>query len=172
MRTMQFVIALVVALGFHGVSGASEPTHGLDKTRGNEHGTRDDEAAILRAVEQFAQRSIRGDVEGLMALWDTRAAKEVSFTQVENELPVVGLHNFRAYYASHLQHIITLDGDVSDVHIQRMGNLAIVSCRFTWVSQYVATGHVSVDSTRATVVLRKHGQRWLYVHMHESITYS
>ncbi len=172
MRTIPIIIAFILMPGLHGVSHAAEPSSQTQSAFSSSDRGRSDEEAIIQAVEGFAVGYIQRDLEMLMGLWDAKAADEVSFIQVENELPVIGLQNFRANYIFHLQQIITLGGDVSDVHIQRMGNLAIVSCRFTWVSQYVATGHVSVDSTRATVVLRKHGQRWLYVHMHESITYS
>ena len=166
MRNMQRFIALVLMLCIHGVSQAAEPHHEAEVTRGS----RADEAAIIQAVEGFIVGFMKMDVDRVMDLWDASAADEVSFTQVENDLTMVGLENFRAYYAGHMQHIQILGGEVVDVHIQRMGNLAIVSCRYNWFSKYLATGHVAADTTRATVVLRKQGRRWLYLHMHESFT--
>ncbi|MCY1074604.1 YybH family protein [Archangium lansingense] len=166
MRTMPFFIALVVMLGVHGVSQAAEPYQETELARGS----RGEEAAIIKAVEGFIVGFANMDVDMVMDLWDASAADEVSFTQVENDVPVVGLENFRDYYAGHMRHIQILGGEVSDVHIQRMGNLAIVSCRYNWFSKYLATGRVAMDTTRATIVLRKHGRRWLYLNMHESFT--
>jgi ketosteroid isomerase-like protein len=171
MRTIPFSIVLILVLGFHGVARASEPHGETEMTRGGADMARADEAAILQAVEGFAVGFINRDLEMVMDLWDASAADEVSFLQVENELPVIGLENFRAYYTGHLQNIITLGGEVSDVQIRRMGDIAYVVCRYTWVSKYVSTGQVSVDSTRATIILRKQGRRWLYQHFHESITF-
>ncbi|MCY1074601.1 YybH family protein [Archangium lansingense] len=172
MRIIPIATVLILVLGIPGVARASEAYTELELARYGLDKGRSDEAAILQAVQGFAVGFIQGDLDMIMGLWDASAAKEVSFIQVENEHPVVGLSKFRAYYAGHLRQITTLDGDVSDVHIQRMGNIAIVSCRYTWVSKYVENGHVAVNSTRATITLRKHGQRWLYIHMHESMIYS
>ncbi|MCY1074602.1 YybH family protein [Archangium lansingense] len=171
MRTMQFVIALVLVLGFHGISQASEPCCEQDRTHSGTHQGRRDEAAILQAVQDFAEGSIRRDMRMLMGLWDARAADEVSFIQVENELPVRGLENFRAYYEGFLAHLIILSGEVSDVQIQRFGDMAYVLCRYHWVVKSVAGGPEMYQPTRATLVLRKQGQHWRYLHLHESITY-
>ncbi len=172
MGTIPSVVALVFMLGLHGTSHAAESLGDPAPALHGAHRPPSDEAAILQAVQGFAVGFIQRDLDLIMQLWDASTAHEASFIQVENGVPVIGLHNFRAYYANHLQQIITLDGNVSEVHIQRMGNLAIVSCRYIWVSKYVSTGYVSIDTTRASIVLRKQGHRWLYLHFHESITYS
>jgi ketosteroid isomerase-like protein len=171
MRTMQIVIALVVVLGFQGIGQASAPYSQMETTRGSAEQARADEVAILHAVQGFAEGSIRADPDMLMGLWDASAADEASFIQVENELPVIGFEGIRAYYEGFMQHLVVLSGDVSDVQIQRMGNVAYVVCRYNWVVRTVHGGQVFSQPTRATLILRKQGQRWLYLHMHESITY-
>jgi ketosteroid isomerase-like protein len=170
--TMKFFISLVVVLGLHGVGQAAEPCCDADMARFSSEMARADEAAILQAVEGFAEGFIRGDLVMLTNLWDASAADQVSFIPVERELPLYGIDSVRAYYAGHLVNFVTLSGDVTDVQIQRLGSLAFVSCRYNWVTRSPYGGPATLQPTRATLVLRKQGRRWLYLHMHESITFA
>ena len=171
MRTMQLIIALVVVWGFQGVGRAAEPCCDAVMPLNRAGNVLSGDDAILSAVQDFAVASIHRDVSMLMSLWDVGNADKVSFIQVENELPVVGLSKFRAYYENYLANLVVLSGDVSDVQIQHVGDLAYVVCRYNWVVRSVAGGPSMAQPTRATVILRRQGLRWVYLHLHESITY-
>ncbi|MGZ3459218.1 MAG: YybH family protein [Archangium sp.] len=168
MRTMFFVIAFSLVMGIPGTSRATEAQM---RPSSEEMGRADDEAAILQAMQGFAEGSIRADPQMMMDLWDARVADQAYFIPVEIERPLIGFEAIRAYYEGFMRDLIVLSGDLSEVQIHIMGDMAYASCQYNWVTRSVAGGPAWAQPTRATIILRKHGQRWLYLHFHESITY-
>ncbi len=170
MRAMKYLIALVVVMGVHGSSGASDdccqepmPSIAADLSP-------NDEEAIIRAIEGYTEGFIAGDVRKLLNLWDTHDREQVTYVPVEKDTPIVGVQSLRPYYEELIKAHIVYSGEITNVQIHREGGMAYAFCNYTWVTRSTAGGPVMVTPTRATFVLRKRDGQWLYRHFHESVT--
>jgi hypothetical protein len=170
MRTLQLFIAIVLLLGAHGSSKASEAHPATQTTQASAGLLTADEVAIRQAIEGYANGFIQKDMQLLLGLWDTVNPNEVTYVAVELPQPIVGVTHLQPYYQSFLNSpLIVQSGDISNLRIVQTGDTAYAFCTYTWV--YEVSGSTLVQPTRATFVLVKRNGHWLYQHFHESILF-
>jgi ketosteroid isomerase-like protein len=129
------------------------------------------EAVLKGYTEGFIGE--RANVDALLQLWDDQQAEELTYLPAESDVPVLGIQGLREYYTLLAEHYVITAGAVSNVHVRPIsGDLTYVLFDLTWA--YSARDRMEQSiafASRASIVLRKRGQRWYYVQMHESVTW-
>lgn len=159
MRVVNCFTALMLVFGYSALCEASE-----NWKSGRE------EAAVVEAVQGYVDGFLNNDVEGLMALWDTREPESAIYVAVEVPTPFFGVASLRPYYEQLVANYQVLSGDISNLQIRREGDQAYVFCFIDWTYRVRATGQLQSFRDRATFVMQKRGQHWFYRHLHESTT--
>jgi ketosteroid isomerase-like protein len=134
--------------------------------------TRKEEEAITQAVHNYPAAFRSGDVQALLELWDPQIGEQLTYISVEKPEPTYGLEAMQPYYQLLCDHYVVLGGDVSNLRISVEGNVAYAVCDILWSWDSKAGGAALTLPARTTILLRKRGERWLYQHLHESITWT
>jgi ketosteroid isomerase-like protein len=130
-----------------------------------------DEEAIIHAVRSYPVAFQSGDVRTLLDLWDPRFGEHLTYISVEQPAPTRGVEALKAYYQALVDHYVVFDSPASDIRISVEGNLAYVTCDILWSWDSKSGGANVTIPARTSILLRKCGERWLFHHVHESITW-
>lgn len=174
MNAIRFGIVLVcMMMGFTSTSAAAQTCCDVGSDQAYDAQlSQAERRAITQALEGYATGFINEDIQFLLNLWDDRNATRVSYLPVEQDLPIVGRANLRPYYLNTFAQLDVLSGEVTDVRIFPLrSDLVYASCIYNWVYRSDAGGPSFAQQARGTFVLQKRGNRWLYEHFHESITF-
>lgn len=134
--------------------------------------TRKEEEAIAQAVRNYPAAFQSGDVQTLLNLWDPQFREQLTYISVEKPEPTCGLEAMKPYYQLLVDHYVVLGGDVRNLRISVEGNVAYAVCDIVWSWDSKAGGAAVTIPARTTILMRKRGERWLYQHLHESITWT
>lgn len=129
--------------------------------------------AVLKGyAEGFAGPQVR--VDALVQLWDPTNSEDLSYLPAESNEPLLGMKALQEYYQLLADNYIITHGEVRNVRVRLLsGDLAYALCELVWKYEPKASPSIKLGFTsRASIVLRKRGGRWLYLQMHESVTFT
>jgi len=127
-----------------------------------------DEEQVKAAVKSYAEAWVANDVEAVKRLWDTQSPEGMTFIIIENDTFLLGLPAVNGYFDATIKSTKVLGGVTSDPVVRILNpDTAYAICTFDWKFQLGGQEH-NVRA-RASFILRKRADQWLFQHMHESI---
>ncbi|HEX8818808.1 MAG TPA: nuclear transport factor 2 family protein [Archangium sp.] len=125
------------------------------------------ENLIKATMQGFAEAWRAGDVDKVMKLWDLQNP-EMTYVPVDNNELIRDPKALKAYFDSELNGFTVTSAEMLEPVIRMVNDeYAYGFCLYQWAFESATvTGTLR---SRATCLLRKQGQRWYYLHMHESV---
>jgi hypothetical protein len=133
---------------------------------------REDENQILNVLKAFSDAWIGVKPDEILSLWDSELT-DPTYLAVEKDEFIRGHATLRAYYDDVFKRMgyTVSRGDLLHPLIHFLdGAHAHVSCSYRWA--YKVGTYEGVTVSRISVVMRKHTNRWRFLHMHESIKWT
>lgn len=119
----------------------------------------EDVGATIIAMERAALA--RGDTQGFLAI----SAPDVVYMDPALDAPLIGLPALTAYYATFPAGNDADRGEMSNAHVQVLGDVAVLSFHYVFCA-----GTTKQKIWNATEVYRKTGAEWRIVNTHWSLT--
>jgi hypothetical protein len=134
----------------------------------------DIESQIQQALKSYAAEFLAANADTLIQLWDPESATSATYLPAESGTPLQGLAALKAYYDRLVSGYIITKAEATNIHIRRVdGTTAYALCDFIWQYKPRAKPEMVIDfRSRGSIVLQKRDQRWFYLHMHESVTWT